>query len=422
MTEAPVHRQQEQSHMVVCGHRGVFPIVGRERARPPLLSKRHGRPQRRHPPRMRGGIPADRDRWVRVLRWGDWRLFGSPCVYGHVLKTRRNDRVVRVERRRRIGTAGRLKAALWESEDSETLHTSFVERLNLMIRQGSAYLRRRSPCHARGADQLHGHVDLLRCSYNVIRPHRALQFGRETRTPAMQAGLVNAPMNWSDIFTAPAALYAFHVTVVRVPGAVQRLLVDGELYFASSTELNDPFECAIAPSFAASEDQILEYARDWVERQGQDPAGREAEVRQLVARASTEDFQKETERRYVDVTQSYGIASVTTTATNPLMWSYYAAAHTGIVVGIDTMRLMQQPFRAPMFPLDVEYAMDFPVANFYTDDDFDIVRKTLGTKSYDWHHEEEWRWILIGESGIVRVDPGVIRTIVFGLRTDGDTE
>ena len=57
------------------------------------------------------------------------RLFGSACVSGHVLKTRRNDRVVRVERRRRIGTAGRLKAALWESEDSETLNTSFVERV-----------------------------------------------------------------------------------------------------------------------------------------------------------------------------------------------------------------------------------------------------------------------------------------------------
>ena len=123
--------------------------------------------------------------------------------------------------RSRIGTAGRLKAALWESEDSETLNTSFVERLNLTIRQGSAYVRRRSPCHARGADQLHGHVDLVRGSYNVIRPHRALTFGRETRTPAMQAGWVNAPMNWSDIFTAPAALYAFHVAVVRVPVAVQ---------------------------------------------------------------------------------------------------------------------------------------------------------------------------------------------------------
>ena len=104
---------------------------------------------------------------------------------------------------------------------SGTLNTSFVERLNLTIRQGSASLRRRSRCHARGADQLHGHVDLLRCYDNVIRPHRALKFGRETRTPAMQAGLVNAPMNWSDIFTAPAALYAFPVAVVRVPGAVQ---------------------------------------------------------------------------------------------------------------------------------------------------------------------------------------------------------
>ena len=148
------------------------------------------------------------------------RLFGSACVSGHVLKTRRNDRGVRVERRRRIGPAGRLKAALWESEDSETLHTSFVERLNLTIRHGSAYLRRRSPCHARGADPLHGHVDLLRGSYNCIRPHRALKCGRETRTPAMHAGLVNAPMNWSDIFTAPAALYAFHVAVVRGPVAV----------------------------------------------------------------------------------------------------------------------------------------------------------------------------------------------------------
>ena len=68
-----------------------------------------------------------------------------------------------VEQRVKIGTASRLNAALLASEDSETLNTSFLERLNLTIRQGSAYLRRRSPCHARGADQLRGHVELLRC-------------------------------------------------------------------------------------------------------------------------------------------------------------------------------------------------------------------------------------------------------------------
>ena len=51
-------------------------FVHQRRARPPLLSTRHGRPQRRHPPRTRGGIPADRNRWVRGLRWGECAPLG----------------------------------------------------------------------------------------------------------------------------------------------------------------------------------------------------------------------------------------------------------------------------------------------------------------------------------------------------------
>ena len=130
------------------------------------------------------------------------RLVGPACIYGQVMKTRRNNRVIRVERRLTIGTASRLNDALLESEDSESLNTSFIERLNLTIRQGSAYLRRRSTAHARCEDPLREHVELLRCHYNFVRPHRALRFGRETRTPAMQAGLVSQPLTWSDIFKA----------------------------------------------------------------------------------------------------------------------------------------------------------------------------------------------------------------------------
>ncbi len=147
-------------------------------------------------------------------------LFGSACVYGQVLKTRRNNRVVRVERRVKIGTANHLKAALWRSEDSETVNTSFIERLNLTIRQGSAYLRRRSPCHARGADQLRRHVELVRCHYNFVRLHRALRFGRETRTPAMQAALVSTRLALSDIFAAPCVTLRVFVAVVET-GAVE---------------------------------------------------------------------------------------------------------------------------------------------------------------------------------------------------------
>src|SRR5256712_3268824 len=117
------------------------------------------------------------------------QVFGPACVYGQVLKTPRNDRIVKVERRAVIGVGWRLEERLHDSEDSSKLNTSFIERLNLTIRQGSAYLFRRTICHAPWKERLEDHLELLRCHYNFVRPHRALKFGREVGTPAVQAGL-----------------------------------------------------------------------------------------------------------------------------------------------------------------------------------------------------------------------------------------
>jgi transposase-like protein/IS1 family transposase len=104
------------------------------------------------------------------------RVFGPACLYGQVIKTRRNDRIGKVDRRAVIGEAPRLEETLRNSEDSSKLNTSFgfVERLNLTIRQGSAYLFRRTLYHARWKERLEEHLQLLRCYYNFVRPHRAL--------------------------------------------------------------------------------------------------------------------------------------------------------------------------------------------------------------------------------------------------------
>jgi hypothetical protein len=61
-----------------------------------------------------------------------------------------------------------LEQALHDSEDSMKLNTSFVERLNLTIQQGSAYLGHRTICHARLKKQLEDHLELLRCYYNFV--------------------------------------------------------------------------------------------------------------------------------------------------------------------------------------------------------------------------------------------------------------
>ena len=135
--------------------------------------------------------------YERVVR----EVFGPACLYGQVIKTRRNDRVVKVERTAVIGAKWRFAEALSESEDSSTLNTSFIERLNLTIRQGSAYLSRRTICHARSKQRLDDQLEILRCHYNFVRPHRALKFGPEMRTPAMQAGLANRRITFRDIFS-----------------------------------------------------------------------------------------------------------------------------------------------------------------------------------------------------------------------------
>ena len=123
---------------------------------------------------------------------------------------------MKVEGRAVIGTEGRFQERLQRSEDSSTLNTSFIERLNLTIRQGSAYLCRRTICHARWKERLEGHLELLRCYYNFVRPHRALKFGRELRTPAMQAGLTGKRLTLRKIFCSGTVFLASCVMLVFI--------------------------------------------------------------------------------------------------------------------------------------------------------------------------------------------------------------
>jgi len=157
------------------------------------------------------------DFYEKVVR----RVFGPAALYGQVLKTRRNDRIVKVERRALMGASWRFEEALNQSEDSSTLNTSFIERLNLTIRQGSAYLARRALSYARLNDKLEQHLELLRCHYNFVRPHRTLKFGSETRTPTMQAGLTTRRLTLREVFvcTRTSASLLIEYDVITFGGA-----------------------------------------------------------------------------------------------------------------------------------------------------------------------------------------------------------
>ena len=118
-----------------------------------------------------------------MYEWAAKRLLPGICIYGQVIKQRRENRVVCVDRRLLLGRRADLEEALFHSEDSTTLNTSFVERHNLTIRQGCSYLGRRTPCHARRTEFLEGQVAFFLFFLMVVVARyaksdlRSVQFG-----------------------------------------------------------------------------------------------------------------------------------------------------------------------------------------------------------------------------------------------------
>lgn len=53
------------------------------------------------------------------------------------------------------------------------------------------------------------------CYYNFIRPHSALKFEDETRTPGMQAGLVKKQLSFREIFTELEILFWWFFMFLR---------------------------------------------------------------------------------------------------------------------------------------------------------------------------------------------------------------
>ena len=217
--DSHVRGQQEDAELGLRYDRGLvsaLAIDGDGKAKLPEHSRSVSRPFEADEFRTSSLIVTDGFKFYqKVIR----RFFGPACLYGQVLKTRRNDRIIKVERRALHGAAWRFEGALNNSEDSSTLNTSFIERLNLTIRQSSAYLSRRTLSHARSTERLDEHLELLRCYYNFVRPHGALKFGREIRTPAMQAGLTTRRLTFRDIFLATTIPLWSRIEVFLLTGA-----------------------------------------------------------------------------------------------------------------------------------------------------------------------------------------------------------
>lgn len=124
----------------------------------------------------------------------------STVLYGTVNKTRQKGRIVEIKTAVALGTEAAVATRVAMSVVSCHINTSFIERLNLSVRQENRRCQRKTLGFSKEGAMLDAQLALYQAYYNLVRPHRALRqpapaSGRRrwsNRTPAMEAGAAQA--------------------------------------------------------------------------------------------------------------------------------------------------------------------------------------------------------------------------------------
>ena len=126
--------------------------------------------------------------------------------YATVHKTRSKGRVVKVEKKIVYGDATRISIRL-EDSPSHTINTSYMERMNGILRQMDAHLKRKALTFAKSVLYFIAKLSLTVAVYNFVRPHGTLSKNTDRsttpRTPAMSAGITAYPWNFVELLGTP---------------------------------------------------------------------------------------------------------------------------------------------------------------------------------------------------------------------------
>jgi IS1 family transposase/transposase-like protein len=126
--------------------------------------------------------------------------------YATVLKRRKGGKILSVTRTVEFGTLEGVNARL-ENSPSKTINTSYVERINLDLREWDSNLSRKSMAFAKDIVSFEAKVALTLFRYNFMKAHRSLskpiKHGGRKTTPAMAAGIADRLWSMKELLQMP---------------------------------------------------------------------------------------------------------------------------------------------------------------------------------------------------------------------------
>ena len=152
------------------------------------------------PERHQDKGPRPKPRWMPL----------PTLLYAQVIKTTRRRHLVQVSRRVVFGTLEAVNQVL--APHGWQINTSFVERLNLSLRQHVAAIGRRAATLCKGEAGLHQQLALYQTYYNFVLPHASLHQPVPQPVPTNGTG---SAKQWRPCTPAMVAGLTDHVWTLR---------------------------------------------------------------------------------------------------------------------------------------------------------------------------------------------------------------
>ncbi len=182
------------------------------------------------------------------------------------------------------------------------------------------------------------------------------------------------------------------------------MMTNAQFYMSTKSELNDPLDS----TYTIELDDYLKLYFDKYPSLKDD--AKHLELVKHVFQIKIERFNNEWIDDIDEVQSKMRITCFTEDGNNSLMWSHYAANHTGVCLKFDTEK--DENFRNALLP--VEYKDELISAK-----NRDDLKKCLLTKLKTWEVEKEWRVISAKERFDFKQEALV--EILFGLRVPEKT-
>lgn len=204
----------------------------------------------------------------------------------------------------------------------------------------------------------------------------------------------------------------------RLNNFSQSLFSTSTIWLPSPNQLNDPFECHPVFTFNGSAAQIKAMiVRGAQLSRPSIPPANALKIANEIFNEGRHKNRESWEAIARDILRALrndiGVYCMSRNSNNILMWSHYAADHTGYCIEFEATDY------TPVFGTAqaVSYESARPIVDMFNTPSEEQARKSMLTKFKDWAYEEEWRIVDTDLGpGLHSYPAELLRSVTFGCR------